>query len=96
MTLKEEVGSEDPGKMQSDWRATLDTGETISAVHQEFARSESLLRRLGMLVRAEFDTWAAKELDISAPDFAVQAAACAGAKKALQVVYRLINADPTL
>lgn len=94
MTLQDTVGPAEPGKMLSNWKTALDKGEDINSIQVEFNRSETFRRRLAKLLRAEFDTYAQKEMDISAPDFAVQAAFSLGAKKALQTIYRLIHADP--
>ena len=89
--LKDKIGPSDPTRPLSCWRATLDKGEDEDTITKEFARSSTFRTRLMQLLVKEYEQYAAKELDISAPDFAVQAAFSAGAKKALQAVYRMIN-----
>lgn len=93
--LKDNIGPETPAERPlSNWAATLEEGESKDTISKEFVRSQTFRARLIKLLQAEYDLACNKGLDISAPDFAVQAAYSAGAKKALQAVYRMINADP--
>lgn len=96
MTLQDTVGPEEPGKMLSNWKAHLEKGEDINSIKVEFNRSETFRRLLAKLLRSEYDNYSARAMDISAPDFAVQAAFVLGAKQALQNVYRMIHADPNV
>lgn len=96
--LKDQVGSLEEGKPLSAWQTTLTKEETPKAkevLTKDFNASHTFRRRLAKLLRDEYDKFVAKELDLSAPDFAVQAAYTMGAKKALQTVYRMIHCDPT-
>jgi hypothetical protein len=96
--LKEQVGSEEEGRVLSSWNTTLtkeEAGKGKEILTKDFNISQVFRRRLSKLLKAEYDRLCDKALDISAPDFAVQAAYVMGGKAALQTVHRMIHCDPS-
>ena len=78
-------------RVDGQWLRAFGTGTERSDVQDALNNAEAAFAALQNIVRDRFNTAAAKEQFLSAPDYSVQCAHAAGYKQALREVFKLIT-----